>query len=86
MKSFQLCADDFGQDPFINEAILNLFNKSRMSATSVLIDANPATASINDLRVAYKQGLQIGLHFNLTHSFQSKDNLLLCKPLTIGFY
>lgn len=68
-KTIQLCADDFGQDPLINQAVFNLFYQKRLSATSVLIDGAHVASSVLDLQNAHKDGLEVGLHFNLTLAF-----------------
>jgi hypothetical protein len=80
MKTIQLCADDFGQDPLINEAVLRLFYQQRLSATSVLIDGSHVTSSVLALQNAHKDGLEVGLHFNLTLAFPraTQQNI---KPL-----
>lgn len=71
MTSIQLCADDFGQDPLINEAVLNLFDLQRLSATSVLVEAPFVRSFHQEIQEAHKRGLQVGLHFNLTLPFAS---------------
>jgi predicted glycoside hydrolase/deacetylase ChbG (UPF0249 family) len=68
-KTIQLCADDFGQDPLINDAVFSLFYQKRLSATSVLIDGAHVASSALDLQNAHKDGLEVGLHFNLTLAF-----------------
>jgi predicted glycoside hydrolase/deacetylase ChbG (UPF0249 family) len=68
-KVIQLCADDFGQDPLINEAVFSLFYQKRLSATSVLIDGAHVASSVLDLQSAHKDGLEVGLHFNITLAF-----------------
>jgi hypothetical protein len=80
MKIIKLCADDFGQDPLINEAVFKLFYQQRLSATSVLIDGGHVTSSVLDLQNAHKDGLEVGLHFNLTLPFANaiQQNI---KPL-----
>ena len=80
MKTIQLCADDFGQDPLINEAVLRLFYQQRLSATSVLIDGSHVASSVLALQNAHNDGLEVGLHFNLTLSFPraTQQNI---KPL-----
>lgn len=79
-KTIILCADDFGQDPHISEAILALAANKRLSATSCMttgedwLHHGPALKS-------FQTHLDIGLHFNLTHGkesyFQPLNNWLL---------
>lgn len=64
-KSIVLCADDYGQAPEVNEGILQLLKKSRLSAVSCLVNSylwpEAASALLNTTSSA-----DIGLHFNLT--------------------
>jgi predicted glycoside hydrolase/deacetylase ChbG (UPF0249 family) len=65
MKSIILCADDYGQSAAISQAIIQLLQKNRLSATSCLTTSPlwPAHAQwLKELQVP----AQIGLHFNLT--------------------
>ena len=58
-----ICADDFGVDEAVNDAIVELAKAHRLSATSVLVDAARARfdgAALKDLP------LDIGLHLNFT--------------------
>lgn len=80
MTAIQICADDFGQDPLINEAVFKLFENQRLSATSVLIDGPHLTASIQGLQSAHSEGLEVGLHFNLTLELPNSSNHSI-KPL-----
>ena len=80
MTVIQICADDFGQDPLINQAVFKLFETQRLSATSVLIDAPHLTSSIHDLQKAHSEGLEVGLHFNLTLEFPNAGAQSI-KPL-----
>jgi predicted glycoside hydrolase/deacetylase ChbG (UPF0249 family) len=79
-KVIQLCADDFGQDPLINEAVFTLFYQQRLSATSVLIDGPHVASSVFALQTAHNDGLEVGLHFNLTLAFP-QASLQNIKPL-----
>ena len=73
-----ICADDIGQDPSINEASLKLFSLGRLSQVSVLALAPFVKCAREDLLSARNNGLQIGLHLNLTLPFQAA---LYCQPL-----
>lgn len=66
MKRIVLCADDYGQSPEISQAILGLIKRQKLSATSCMVTNFdwPLHASwLTD----YKNKVDIGLHFNLTH-------------------
>ena len=72
-----VCADDFGVDQGVNQAIVELARAGRLSATSVLVDAPYAQAATQALA-----GLPIdlGLHLNMTEvvgDLSSKDVLSL---------
>lgn len=79
MKTIRLCADDFGQDALINEAVLELFAHDRLSATSVLIDGPFIYSYVDEIAQAHKDGLEIGLHFNLTLPLGNQSSLM--RPL-----
>ena len=73
-----VCADDYGLSPGVNKAILDLIERGRINATSVMTVA-PAfdRASITALQEAARTGdCQIGLHLTLTAPF---------RPLTMHF-
>ena len=67
MKRVILCADDFGISPGVNQGIIRLAEKERISATSAMVvyDEWPSNAKI--LR-EFKNRIDIGLHFVLTES------------------
>lgn len=65
MKRLFLCADDYGQNSAISQAIIALHQQARLSATSCLttfFDWKSHAATLAPL----KDALFIGLHFNLT--------------------
>jgi len=73
-----VCADDYGLSPGVNRAILELIERERINATSVMT-VGPAfdRASTATLRDAADAGnCQIGLHVTLTAPF---------RPLTLHF-
>ncbi len=74
-KTIILCADDFGQDPHISQAILTLATNNRLSATSCMTTEEDWTRHGHALK-AFHNHLDIGLHFNLTHGKGS-----YCRPL-----
>lgn len=65
MRTLTLCADDFAQTGAIGDAILQLLAAGRLSATSVFAQA-PAWPALAP-QLAALPGVQVGLHFNLTH-------------------
>ncbi len=63
-----VCADDFGLSGGVNDAIVELVGKNRLSAFSCLVDApafRPAAARL----AALAASADIGLHLNFTESF-----------------
>lgn len=60
-----LCADDYGQDPDISQAIINLLGQGRISATSCLVNTQDWLTHAKWL-APFKESADIGLHFNLT--------------------
>lgn len=58
-----ICADDYGVDPNVDQAIVELARQGRLTATSVLVDAQISASSI-----AQVQALEVdlGLHLNFT--------------------
>ncbi len=65
MKKIVLCADDYGQNQSISQAIITLLEKKRLSATSCM-----TTSSLWPVHAKWLQPLvdqaDMGLHFNLT--------------------
>ena len=62
-REVAICADDFGVNQAVNDAIVDLAAQGRLSATSVLVDGE-AVQSANIL--IGPLDLDIGLHLNLT--------------------
>lgn len=60
-----MCADDFGQNPAIDDAILQLARQRRLSATSCLVQGPSFASGVHAVRTS---GLQLGLHLNFTDS------------------
>ena len=60
-----ICADDFGVDQAVNDAIVELAQARRLSATSVLVDASHAELGAAALEAL---PLDIGLHLNFTEA------------------
>ncbi len=83
-KTIILCADDFGQDPHISQAILTLIKNKRLSATSCMTTEDD-WASHGPALKAFQASLDIGVHFNLTHGKDShvrSVNTWLLRSLT----
>jgi predicted glycoside hydrolase/deacetylase ChbG (UPF0249 family) len=65
MKNIILCADDYGQNIAISQAIITLLHNKRLSATSCMVNTASWTRSALHL-LPYINQVDIGLHFNLT--------------------
>jgi len=75
-KTLILCADDFSLNPAINAGILSLLNAGRLSAVSCMTQSPTWPADAKQL-APWKTRVDIGLHFNLTHTFpESYSNSL----------
>ncbi|MCD8505563.1 MAG: ChbG/HpnK family deacetylase [Burkholderiaceae bacterium] len=62
-KTIAICADDYGVDVEVNRAIVDLAGLDRLTATSVLVDADIDSESIAALK---SLNIDIGLHLNFT--------------------
>ncbi len=71
MKRIILCADDYGQNTAISQAIIDLIKKNRLSATSCMTTSYYWLSHAKWLE-SVKDQVDLGLHFNLTEG----------KPLT----
>jgi len=88
MKKIILCADDYGQNTSVSQAILHLLENKRLSATSCLTTYPDWYTQAGALR-SFKSQASLGLHFNLTegkplstrlqrsHGFMPLSQLLL---------
>jgi predicted glycoside hydrolase/deacetylase ChbG (UPF0249 family) len=65
MKNIILCADDYGQNTAISQAIIDLFQKKRLSATSCMTTSYYWPSHAKWLR-PFAEEFDVGLHFNLT--------------------
>ena len=74
MKYIIFCADDYGQNPTISQAIIELIRKNRLSATSCLT-TSPYWLEHSRWLEPYKNQVDIGMHFNLTEG----------KPVSEGY-
>ena len=65
-----LCADDYAQNRAIDDGILHLSSERRLSAVSCFADSPRwLRESAPALREAVGDGIDVGLHFNLTETF-----------------
>lgn len=74
IKHIVICADDYGQNLAISQAIIDLISKERISATSCMTTSKDWIQHASWL-VPYQDKIMMGLHFNLTEG----------QPLTSGF-
>ncbi len=74
MKSITLCADDYGQNTAISQAIIALLKEKKLSATSCMTTA-PQWLMHAAWLAPVKDQADMGVHFNLTHG----------KPLSSAF-
>ncbi len=88
-KHVTICADDYGQNLEISQAIIDLINLQKISATSCMVNSKNFNESAK-LLIPVKDAVDIGLHFNLTegyacsnksHKFGSLASVLLKSRL-----
>jgi len=72
MKRIILCADDYGQNPAISQAIVALIQKKRLSAASCMTTSS-FWASHSSWVLPFREQIDIGLHFNLTEGKSLTD-------------
>jgi predicted glycoside hydrolase/deacetylase ChbG (UPF0249 family) len=72
MKKIILCADDFGQSSAISAGILQLLQAQRLSAVSCMTESPYWMDGAKEL-VRFRDSIDIGLHFNLTHAFATQS-------------
>jgi chitin disaccharide deacetylase len=96
MRTFWLCADDYGISPSVSRGIRDLIGRGRLNATSVMVTAPSFSAA--EARALCDLGggdrhTAIGLHFTLTPPFRpttpayrpiAPDGAFLSLPLTLG--
>ena len=69
MRTLALCADDFGLSAAVNQGILQLARRGRLTAVSCMANGPAWAAGAAELKAvaAVREGsLRLGLHFNLT--------------------
>lgn len=74
MKNITLCADDYGQNTAISQAIIALLKEKRLSAVSCMTTAPEWPMHAAELAI-FKDQADIGIHFNLTEG----------KPLSAAY-
>lgn len=62
-----LCADDFGQSEAIDQAIIELIKKGRLSATSCMTFSPRWPEAAKKLTPSIRKKASIGLHLDFTH-------------------
>lgn len=75
MKKIVLCADDYGQNQFISQAVIALLEKKRLSATSCMT-TSPLWPAHAEWLQPLKNQADIGLHFNLTEGKPLSEELV----------
>ena len=86
-KTLSLCADDYGTSHAVCDAILELADQGRLSATSVLVGGAAWPERAADLAAlsAVREGrVQVGLHFNLTEGAPMSPELAQATPRGYG--
>lgn len=78
LKRIILCADDYAQSAAISTGILQLVEQRRLSAVSCFSEADFWSHGGNAL-FAYRDRIDIGLHFNLTQPFA--NSAVAARPL-----
>lgn len=81
MKTFVLCADDFGYSEAVNRGILDLVAKGRLSAVSCMSDRAAWPEAAQALQ-PYANQVAVGLHFNLT---ETQEPIPLVKLMQQSF-
>ena len=79
-RTLALCADDFGQSPGTSRVIASLVTAGRLQAVSCLtgFEAWPAAAALTR---DWPDGVDVGLHFNLTEGRPLSEELRAHWPV-----
>lgn len=67
-RIISVCVDDFGLHEGVNQAVLDLADRQRVSATSCLVDGPAWASGARALRARANQ-VEAGLHLNFTEDF-----------------
>jgi len=78
MKSIVICADDYGLNESVNNGIRKLIIAKRLSAVSCMTNSPSWPNAASDL-IPYRNSINVGLHFNLTHNFYNNKHINLIK-------
>jgi len=80
-----LCADDYGQNEAISQAIIELLTKKSLTAVSCLVSSKYWPSHANSIKPYINQA-DIGLHFNLTYEkpYSLAQLLWRCYTKTIS--
>lgn len=81
-----VCVDDFGLNPYVNEAALSLASAGRISAVSCLVDAPAWRSGAKLLDRRTTDRVDVGLHLNLTEAFDSGRSRLALPSLVARAY
>lgn len=66
-----ICADDFGMSSGINAAVIDLAERGKLSATSVMVHRGAWRTGAQTLRKMAPAQLEVGLHLDLTRPARS---------------
>lgn len=69
IKRVALCVDDFGLRPAVNEAVAELADAGVISAVGCMSRGPAWRSGVALLRGARREGLDVGLHLNLTETW-----------------
>ena len=81
-KYLTICSDDFGQNPSIDEGILELVQKNRLHAVTVFTESLGWIGKADQL-LSHQDQIDIGIHLNLSQSFANAEAKLSLSSLLI---
>jgi predicted glycoside hydrolase/deacetylase ChbG (UPF0249 family) len=81
-KYLTICSDDFGQNPSIDQGVLELVQKNRLHAVTVFTES-PGWSNKADQLLSYQNQIDIGIHLNLSQSFANTEPKLSLSRLLI---
>lgn len=84
-RAIVLCADDYALYPLIDQAVIQLAGKGRLSATSCMTTSPRWATAAHDLK-PLRPHLAVGLHFNLTESHGGVYQALGLKQAIVQTY
>ena len=84
MKRVVLCVDDFGLNLEVNQAVLNLVDAGVVSATSCMSQGPAWREGATHLKGERRGRLDVGLHLNLTETFEAAPDAALPLRAVIG--